>query len=73
MKRNILYINIVLIVIGIIGRICAAQYTHVTPDGILHESAWLPIGNLMIIIGVLALIALGIQFMIGYLRNRLNR
>jgi len=73
MKRNVLYISIALIVIGIIGRIYAAQYTYVTPGGMIQDSAWLPIGTLMIVIGVLALIALGIQFAISYLGNRINR
>ena len=73
MKRNIFYVSIVLIVIGIIGRLYADQYSHVTPEGMLVDSAWLPIGTLMIIIGVLALLVLGILYVIGYLRNRLRR
>ncbi len=68
-KRNIFCASIALIVIGIIGRIYAAQYSYVSPEGMLQDSAWLPIGTLMIIIGVLALIVLGIQFVIGYLRK----
>ena len=73
MKRNIFYISIVLIVIGIVGRLYAGQYTHVTPDGLLQDSVWLPIGTLMVIIGVLALFVLGILFVISYLRNRPKR
>ena len=73
MKRNAFYISIVLIVIGIIGRFYAAQYSHVTPEGLLVDSAWLPIGTLMIIIGILALFVLGILYAISYLRNRLRR
>jgi len=73
MKRNIFYVSIVLIVIGIIGRLYADQYSHVTPEGMLVDSMWLPIGTLMIIIGVLALFVLGILCAIGYLRNRLRR
>ena len=70
MKRKIFYISIGLIVIGIIGRIYAAQYTYVSSDGILHDSAWLPIGTLMIVIGILALVVLGILYLINLLRNR---
>ena len=73
MKRNISYVSIVLIVIGIIGRLYADQYSHVTPEGMVVDSAWLPIGTLMIFIGALALIVLGILYLIGYLRNRLRR
>jgi len=73
MKRNIFYISIVLIVVGIIGRLYADQYSHVTPEGMLVESIWLPIGTLMIIIGVLVLFVLGILYIISYLRSRLRR
>ena len=70
MKRNMFYVSIVLIVTGIIARIYAEQYSHVTPEGLVVDSAWLPIGTLMVLIGILALIVLGIQSIIGYLRNR---
>ena len=73
MKRIILYASIVLIAIGIIGRLYAAQYAHVTPEGVLVESAWLPIGALMIIVGILALFVLGVLYGIGYLKNRPRR
>jgi energy-converting hydrogenase Eha subunit C len=70
MKRKILYISIVLIVVGFIGRIYADRYSYVTPEGMLVDSIWLPIGTLMIVIGVLALFVLGIAYAISYLRNR---
>ena len=73
MKRKIFYISIVLIVIGIIGYLYADQYSHVTPEGMVVDSAWLLIGPLMIIIGILALFVLGILYVISYLRNRLRR
>lgn len=73
MKRNILIVSIVLIVVGIIGRLYADQYSYVTPEGMLVDSPWLLIGTLMILIGVLVLIVLGILSAIGYLRNRLRR
>jgi uncharacterized membrane protein len=73
MKRIVFYVSIVLIVIGIIGYIYANQYSHVTPEGMVVDSVWLPIGTLMILIGVLALIVLGIVSAISYLRNRLKR
>ena len=73
MKRNFFYISIVLIVIGIIGRLYADQYSHITPEGMLVDSIWLPIGTLMILIGVLVLFVLAILSAISYLRNRLKR
>ncbi len=47
-------ISIALIVVGIIGRLYAEQYSHVTPDGILQDSIWLPIGTLMVMIAAVA-------------------
>jgi len=73
MKRKVFYISIGLIVIGIIGRLYADQYSHVTPEGMLVDSIWLPIGTLMVMIGILALFVLGILYVISYLRNRLRR
>jgi len=73
MKRRVLYISIVLIVIGVIGRLYADQYSHVTPEGMVVDSVWLPIGTLMIVIGVLVLFVLGILYLISYLRNRRRR
>jgi len=73
MKRKVFYISIGLIVIGIIGRLYADQYSHVTAEGMLVDSIWLPIGTLLVIIGILALFVLGILYVISYLRNRLRR
>ena len=71
--QHFFYISIVLIVVGVIGRIYAAQYSQVTPEGLLVDSAWLPIGTLMVVIGILVLLVLGILYVIGYLRNRLKK
>ncbi len=70
MKRYIFYISIVLIVAGIVGRLYADQYSYVTPEGMVVDSAWLPIGTFMTCVGALALIVLGILSVVGYLRNR---
>ena len=70
MKRIVLIISIVLIVVGGIGRVYADQYSYVSADGMLHDSIWLPLGTLMIVLGVFILIVLGIVSLIGYLRKR---
>ena len=69
MNRTVFYAGIALVVIGIVGRFYAAQYTHVTPDGILRDSLWLPIGSFMVIFGTLALLVCGVQYAITYLRS----
>ena len=73
MKRRALYISIVLVVIGIIGRLYAAQYSHVTAESMLVDSVWLPIGTLLMVVGILALLVLGVLYAISYLRNRSRR
>lgn len=72
MKRITFYVSIVLIVAGVVGRLYAAQYSYVTPEGRVVDSAWLPIGTLMLVVGILALVVLGILSAISYLRNRLK-
>ena len=73
MKKITLYISIFLIVAGIIARVYADQYSHVTAEGMLVESAWLPIGTLMAVIGVLAIIVLGFVYIIGFLMKSLKK
>lgn len=70
MKRNTLYIGLVLLLVGIIGRLYAAQYTHVTPDGILRDSLWLPIGTFLMLFGIFALFIWGTQNIFSYRRSR---
>ena len=70
MKRILLYISTFLIVAGVIGRLYAAQASYVTPEGMIVDSAWLPVGTLMIVLGVLALIVLGVLHTISHLKNR---
>jgi len=70
MKRTLLFISIALIVIGAIGRIYANLYSHVTPEGMVVDSIWLPIGTLMFLLGLLLLIISGIVYLISYLKNR---
>ena len=70
MKRIFLYVSIVLIVAGFIARFFADQYGYVSADGMLQDSAWLPIGTLMLVIGILALLVVGILYIISFLKNR---
>lgn len=69
MKRPLLYSGLVLIILSLIARMYAAQYTHITADGVLHDSLWLPISALMLIIGILMLFVTGTLYVIGYLRG----
>ena len=73
MKRIALYVSVALVVIGLIGRLYADRYSHVTAEGMLVDSAWLPIGTLLMVVGILALLVLGVIYAISYLRNRSRR
>lgn len=68
MKRFILYISIVLVIGGLLARNYADRYSFVTSEGMLVDSAWLPVGTLMLLIGLFILIVLGIQSIFRYLK-----
>jgi hypothetical protein len=70
MRRNVFIASIVMLVLGIIGRIYANNYSYVDEAGMLHDSAWLPIGTLLIIISVFILLVLGVLSVISYFENR---
>ena len=70
MKRNALIASFIMLVVGIIGRIYASNYTYVDEAGILYDSAWLPIGTLLIVISVVILLVLGVLSIINYFKNR---
>jgi len=73
MKRKIiLYLSIILIVVSVIGRVFADQYSYVSADGMVHDSAWLPLGTLMVVVGVLMLVIVGIVSLVSYLKKPKN-
>ena len=70
MIKPIFYTSVFLFVIGFVGRFYAAQYSHVTPDGILQDSFWLPLGSLMIVTAIMALIVSGSLYGVHHFRDR---
>lgn len=70
MARKLSITSVIMLVVGIIGRIYANNYTYIDANGILRDTAWLPISALLLLIGfLLLLISLGI-YGVGYLKNR---
>ena len=55
MIRKILITSIILLALGTIGRIYAADYTYVDANNILRDTAWLPISTIMFLAGALLL------------------
>ena len=73
MKRIVLIASIVLIVVGVVAMNLAARAEYVTAEGRLVESMWTPVGALLVVLGVVALIVVGIANLVAYLRNRSKR
>lgn len=70
MKNTLLYSGITLTLIGFVGRLYAANYSYIDADNILRDSAWLPIGSFMFIVGVCLLLVVSIQKAIATSRNK---
>ncbi len=70
MTRKMLIAGIILLVAGFIGRIYSANYTFVDANGILHDTAWLPVSALMLLVGLILLLIAAVLFGIGLLRSR---
>ena len=75
MKNKAAYTSFALIAIGLAGIISNAYYTnkysYTEPDGtlVLKETLGLPLGSLMIILGVSILLILLVRYLIGAMRS----
>ena len=63
MMQKLFFSGLTLFVSGLIGRLYAAQYTYVAADGILHDTIWLPIGTILLLFSILALLLAGVQYL----------
>ena len=70
MTRKLLITSILLLTMGIIGRIYAANYTYIDANNVLRDTAWLPIGSFMFLAGVFLLPVAAGLFGVNILRNR---
>jgi len=70
MIRKILITSIILLTLGTIGRIYAADYTYIDANNILRDTAWLPISTLMFLAGVLLLPVAAGLYGVNLLRSR---
>lgn len=69
MKRGTLYTGIALIILGIVGHMYGDQYSYVSADGRLHDSALLPISALLLIVGIVLLFIFSIKFLVKVLKK----
>ncbi|MBI9044963.1 MAG: DUF3955 domain-containing protein [Anaerolineaceae bacterium] len=70
MKRIMLIASIAMIVVGIMGQIYANNYTYVDTNGVLRDSAWMPISAILLFIGFLFLLISAVLYIVYYFKNR---
>ncbi len=70
MTRKLFIAGIILIVIGNIGRIYANSFTYVDANGVLRDTAWMPISALLLLAGIAILLIASVLYGINLLRNR---
>jgi hypothetical protein len=77
MKRYTLFVSIALIVIGIITVLVGNSMSTVVPAGpnavMVQDSILMPIGALIILLGVLALIVALIWYLVDFIRSRFQK
>jgi uncharacterized membrane protein YidH (DUF202 family) len=73
MKRNILITSIVMIVIGFIIARVGDNLSTVTESGMVQDSMLMPIGAILFVLGLLALVVAILWYLIGFIRGRLKK
>ena len=73
MKRNTLITSIALIVIGFITARLGDNLSTVTESGMVQDSVLMPIGSILFIFGLLALVIVIFWYLISFIRGRLKK
>ena len=73
MKRNTLITSIALIVIGFITARLGDNLSTVTESGMVQDSVLMPIGSILFILGLLALVVVIIWYLVDFIRGRLKK
>ena len=73
MKRNTLITSIVLIVVGFIMARVGDNLSTITESGIVQDSILMPIGAILFVLGLLALVVSILWYLIGFIRGRLKK
>jgi len=68
-RKRSLIASLVFIALGFLGRLYGDQYSYVSADGMLHDSIWLPIGTLMMVFGIIALLIVGIIYAVAAIKK----
>ena len=73
MKRNTLITSIALIVIGYITTRVGDSLSRVTESGMVQDSVLMPIGAILFILGLLALVVAILWYLVDFIRGRSKR
>jgi uncharacterized membrane protein YidH (DUF202 family) len=73
MKRNILIISIVLLVVGFVTARVGDSLSTVTESGKVLDSALMPIGAILFILGLLTIAVAIIWYLADFIGNRLKK
>ena len=73
MKRNTLITSIALIVIGFIAARVGDSLSTVTESGMVQDSILMPIGAILFILGLLALVVAILWYLFDFIRGRLKK
>lgn len=73
MKRNTLITSIALIVIGFITARFGDNLSTVTESGMVQDSVLMPIGLILFVLGLLALVIVIIWYLVDFIRGKLKK
>ena len=73
MKRKVLITSIALIVIGFITARVGDSLSTVTESGMVQDSALMPIGAILFILGLLAIVVAAIWYLVDFIKGRLKK
>jgi phosphate/sulfate permease len=73
LKRYALIISIALIVIGFIAARVGDNLSTVAENGMVQDSILMPVGAILFILGLLALLAAIIWYLVDFFKGRLKK
>ena len=73
MKRNTLIASIVLVIVGFITARVGDSLSKVTESGMLQDSILMPIGAILFVLGLLALVVAVLCYLVDFIRGRLKK
>ena len=73
MKRKSAIVSIVLLVVGFLAARVGDHLATVSENGIVQEHFLTPVGTLLFLVGVLALLIVGLWYLIDFAKSRLKQ